>query len=55
MLTSNDEQMYQRAVNFFTAGNYLMADSILKTLLKNPAAQKSAKIMDLRRRVDNRL
>ena len=55
VLTSNDEQMYQRAVNFFTAGNYLMADSILKTLLKNPAAQKSAKIMDLRRRVDNRL
>lgn len=55
VLTSEDEAEFQRAQNFVNRGNYDSANDILEKLWKKPAAQKSKKIIDLRKFVKNRL
>lgn len=55
ILTSADEQLYQQAVNYYTSSNFVMADKVLELLWEKPAAQQSAKIIDLRKRIKVRL
>jgi hypothetical protein len=51
VLPSEDEETYQRALREYTAGNNLVAYSLVERLLQNPRYRNISKIVDLQRRI----
>ena len=52
VMSNADQQLYQEAVNEYTAGNYLKARIIVEKLLSNPDNQKNTKLLELKERID---
>lgn len=55
VLSSVDESKYQQAVQELQKGNKITASALVEQLLQNPKTQKSAKIQDLKKRIDSQL
>ncbi len=55
VLTAADESLYQSAVRELQRGNKITASAIVEQLLQNPRSRNSAKIIDLKRRIDSQL
>ncbi|MCL2181399.1 MAG: hypothetical protein FWB83_09760, partial [Treponema sp.] len=51
VLTSDDEEIFQRAMREFQATNYLVARALVDRLLQNPRNRNIAKVLDLQRRI----
>jgi hypothetical protein len=52
VLSSEDEETYQRAMREFQAGNNLMAYSLVERLMQNPRNRNITKLTDLQRRIE---
>ncbi len=55
VLPSEAESMYQKAVQELQKGNTIQAAAIVMQLMQNPEYAKSAKILDLKKKVDSLL
>lgn len=55
VLSGNDEAKYQQAVLELQKGNKITASALVEQLLQNPKSRNSAKIQDLKKRIDSQL
>ena len=55
VLSADDEAKYQQAVQELQKGNKITASAIVEQLLQNPKSRNSAKIQDLKKRIDSQL
>jgi len=53
VLTSEDEEDYQRALREFSAGNNLVAYAVVERLLQNPRNRNISKLLELQRRIQS--
>jgi tetratricopeptide (TPR) repeat protein len=53
VLTSEDEEDYQRALREFSAGNNLVAYAVVERLLQNPRNRNITKLIELQRRIQS--
>ena len=55
VLSAADESKYQLAVQELQKGNKITASALVEQLLQNPKSRNSAKIQDLKKRIDSQL
>lgn len=55
VLSAEDEQRYQQAVQELQRGNTINAAALVQQLMQNPKSRNSAKIQDLKKRIDSLL
>lgn len=55
VLTADDELLYQKAVQELSKGNTITAAALVAELWRNTKLRKSAKIIDLKNKVDSLL
>ncbi len=55
VLSATDEAKYQQAVQELQRGNKITASALVEQLLQNPKSRNSAKILDLKKRIDSQL
>lgn len=55
VLSAVDESKYQQAVQELQKGNKITASALVEQLLQNPKSRNSAKIQDLKKRIDSQL
>lgn len=55
VLSGEDEAKYQQAVQELQKGNKITASALVEQLLQNPKSRNSAKIQDLKKRIDSLL
>jgi tetratricopeptide (TPR) repeat protein len=55
VLSAADESKYQQAVQELQKGNKITASALVEQLLQNPKSRNSAKIQDLKKRIDSQL
>ncbi len=55
VLSAGDEAKYQQAVQELQKGNKITASALVEQLLQNPKSRNSAKIQDLKKRIDSQL
>jgi tetratricopeptide (TPR) repeat protein len=55
VLSGDDEAKYQQAVQELQKGNKITASALVEQLLLNPKSRNSAKIQDLKKRIDSQL
>jgi hypothetical protein len=55
VLSGDDEAIYQRAVKELQSGNKITASALVEQLLQNAKAKNSAKVQDLKKRIDSLL
>ena len=53
VLTSEDEENYQRALRELNAGNYLTAHALVERLMQNQRNRNVQKVIELRQRIDS--
>ncbi|MCL2804409.1 MAG: hypothetical protein FWD26_00525 [Treponema sp.] len=53
VLTSQDEEIYQRAIRELQAGNNLVARALVERLMENPRNRNITKLVDLQRRIQS--
>lgn len=53
VLTSEDEEIFQRAMREFQAGNNLVAYALVESLMQNPGNRNITKLVDLQRRIQS--
>lgn len=55
VLSAGDEAKYQQAVQELQKGNKITASALVEQLMQNPKSRNSAKIQDLKKRIDSQL
>ena len=55
VLSAEDEERYQQAVRELQRGNKITASALVEQLMQSPGSRNSAKIADLKRRIDSQL
>ncbi len=55
VLTADDEMLYQQAVQELSKGNTITAAALVAELWRNTKLHKSAKVIDLKNKVDSLL
>jgi hypothetical protein len=55
VLSAKDEERYQQAVRELQRGNKITASALVEQLMQSPGSRNSAKIADLKRRIDSQL
>ena len=55
VLSGEDEAKYQQAVQELQKGNTINASALVEQLLLNPKNKNSAKVLDLKKKVDSLL